>query len=132
MNLSADQLQPILSAKLRDALQRRAPDANRKGWSMRAADEIGVSLTAFNNWFYGDNLPGAAAWEALFLYFPDLRHDVMAGITDEKASAAERELAELKAGISRLNQHAEGVLGRLVADREEHDAEPIPFKGPIK
>ncbi len=49
-----------------------------------------------------------------------------------EASAAERELAKLQAGISRLNQHAEGVLGRLVADREEHDAEPIPFKGPIK
>ena len=102
MKLTVDQLRPILCARLREALLRRAPPLNRDGWASRAADEIGVSLTAFNNWYYGDNFPGGVAWEVLDMHFPGLRAEVMSEITGDKLSAAEQRVAELEAGMARL------------------------------
>ena len=101
VKLTADQLRPILCKRLADALTRRAAP-NRDSWARRTADEIGVSLTAFNNWYYGDNFPNGVAWEVLDMHFPGLRAEVMDEITGDKASAAERELAELKAQLARL------------------------------
>ena len=106
MKLSVDQLRPILCTRLREALARRAPPLNRDGWASRAADEIGVSLTAFNNWYYGDNFPGGVAWEILDMHFPGLRAEVMSEITGDKLSAVERELAELKEQIAALHDKA--------------------------
>ncbi len=103
--------------RLAAALTRRA-GPNRDSWARRIADEIGVSLTTFNNWYYGDNFPNGIAWEVLDMHFPGLRAEVMSEITGDKLSAVEQELAELKKDIA-------------AALNKNDDTRVVPIQGKI-
>ena len=77
MRLTADQIRPLLSDKLRNALNARAPDSNRTGWMMRTADDLGLHLNTFRNILYGESTPSGPVLVALFGYFPGLQGEVL-------------------------------------------------------
>ena len=99
---TADQLRPILKDRLRDALNRRVGDTNRTGAMLRAADDLGQAHSTFKTRLYGETLPDIAEWTAMEFLWPGIQTEVLGDITGDKASAAERELADLKAELARL------------------------------
>lgn len=54
-----------LAERVGEALKSRAPEHNRSGWISRMADEIGVKERTFKSWFYGEGVPGLAAFGAM-------------------------------------------------------------------
>ena len=111
---TADQLRPILKDRLRDALNRRIGDTNRTGAMMRAADDLKQAVSTFKTRLYGETLPDMAEWVAMELLWPGIAVEVLGDITGEKLSAAELELAELKAELARLlNKDGNGRVVKL-------------------
>ena len=105
--LTPNKLTPVLLAKIRDALNRRIGETDRTGAMQEAADDLEIALSTFKTRLYGRVLPDIAEFEVMCELWPGFREEVMGDRNDERASAAERELAELKASIARLQDKAE-------------------------
>ena len=97
--LTGDQLKPILRVMLSAALKRRAAlsEYGIADWQERKADRIGVRLTTFQNWYYGNEasasgsapgpLPNFENWIALCVEFPGLQDEVVGEVIGERGSA---------------------------------------------
>ena len=120
MALTGDELKAALRANLRDALKRRKPPSDVEDWQERKADRVGVSLTAFQNWYYGNEsgpsgnapapLPQFENWAALCRVFPGLHEEVLGDIigASNRGPEAGRRLAFVAAELGELARFARG------------------------
>ncbi len=119
-----------MCARLRDALSKRASreaPGNRDGWALRTADQIGVSLTAFNNWYYGFNFPNGVAWECLCMLLPGLREEVMGEITGEFGSGP-----DLSAELAAAEALVEALKAKQAPKLPIGDTCGVPIVGTVK
>ena len=114
----------------------RQPGQNESGWHNELASVCENHPSSIENWQKG--LAKVSLLDALRLMAhlgePFAKPLIaLAGLhVGLEATTAEHELAELKTRIGALDEHAKGVFERLAEQKEKHDAEPIPFRGPIK
>ena len=98
------------------ALKRRAAltEYGIADWQERKADRIGVRLTTFQNWYYGNeasasgsapaSLPNFENWIALCVELPGLQDEVVGEITGERGSGPDlsEQIAQLEATVVEL------------------------------
>lgn len=123
MALIGDQLKPTLRANLSAALKHRAPPSGKADWQERKADRVGVSLTTFQSWYYGNeasaagsspaSLPSFENWVALCAEFPGLHDEVVGDIVGEYDTAAT--LREIEADAQALAEKARALRQPMLA-----------------
>ena len=108
--MTPEQLTPIVKARLKAALMRRAPQNNITTWQEREADALGVAHTTFRNWYYGDGLPGMAGWIALQCRYDGIAAEVLDGVLPTPAERADSRMETLISEIRNVCDAAESGL----------------------